>query len=173
MVGQEEKIMTADPEVIKLKRKINMQVDKIIELTEALKLERIKNNNLEDHNKKFYLPAEEHEPQLMGSDNYMKVLRCLSSFFSILKKIIEKEEFITYKNYSKNSALYCKVEKTLFDNYLDQYPDIEKKLFFNFCVDFSLMKSEERKYIWNDGTIRIYFINKNLVNIVKGEYNAE
>ena len=162
-----------EQELFVLKRKCNLQVDKINELQQLLEQERKKITILESQIKKYGISEESNDVYNFNLKNVLII--CLDSFFRTLQKVVDNNEFIAYKNYTKNSVRYCKVEKTIFDNYLDADPDIninvDKKTFFNICVDFELLKADEcRKYIWNDNQVRIYFINKTLVNILNGDY---
>jgi hypothetical protein len=175
MVGQENVITIEKQEndpVYLLKMKCNLQVDKIHELQDLLDKERKKNILLEDEIKKYEQPTVNNFDSFDMENEFVVYMNFL---FRILKKIIENNEFIAYKNYTKNSARYCKVEKNIFESYLDEDPNIDKKTFFNFCVDFALLKADEnRKCIWNDNqdsqSVRIYFISKALINILNGDY---
>lgn len=164
---------SAAKEITKLKIKCNMQLERINELNNIVK-DRDDSINLLN----TQLKAQEIFNEIEPGDQIAEAFQCLNYFIKILKKIIVNDQFIAYKNYTKNSARFCKVEKTIFDDYLDSY-NIDKKIFWNYCIDFALVKAEEnRKYIWNDTqdnqAIRIYFISKYLINIINGEYqNAE
>lgn len=136
-----------------LKIKCNLQIDELEELSRLLEQERKKNEELKKGK---------------GINKGNELLNCINSFCEIVNKIIAEDQFIAYKNYTKNSARFCKVEKTIFEGYVDADPNINKKLFYDLCIDFALLKSDEnRKCIWNDNPVRIYFINKVLVDLLK------
>lgn len=169
----------ADP-LYRLKVKCNLQVEKIEELQHQLNEEREKNRHLQGDNsalkneiKKIHQGAGQSLNTVTSADNVLFI--CINTFFNILKKITENNDFIVYKNFTKNSARYNKVEKSIFDNYLDEDPAIDnlfdKKTFFNICVDFAFLKADDnRKYIWNDNQVRIYFVSKTLINVLNGDY---
>lgn len=177
-------------EVIKnLKIKCNLQLDKIeelqVNLNKKIQEAEILRQQLKKEQEQKYLLDEQLSKTIQDDNNFQSydikndAMNSLNSFCRILKKIMDRNEFITYKNESKNSRRYCKVEKSVFDAYLDQEPSItEKSIFFNLCIDLSLLKSDEtRKYIFNDTKdnqqLRIYFISKYIINVLSGEYRND
>lgn len=160
--------------VLKLKKKINLQIDKLQEFEKNLK----KKEEELAHTKQEVIRLQEllNETEQRGAavkvirGNNSTILNFTETFCNIISKIIANNEIIPFKNYTKNSARYCKVDRTIFDQYMEQEPGLEKKAFINFCVDFGYFKTDEgRKYVFNDNQIRIYFINKSLITMLEGD----
>lgn len=107
----------------------------------------------------------EQELERFNSDFFI----FLDGLGQILKEIQKNNEIIPYKNYSKNSNKYYKVEKIIFEDYIEN-AGFDKKIFIDMCISFSFIKSDEKRYIWSDiqgdQTIRVYMINKLLFKLI-------
>ncbi len=166
--------MQLENNVKTLKKKVNMQLDRILEVEKLLKE---KEDELIQTRKditelKENLKGEntEHRGASVVWGNDSLILNFTGSFCNIISKLIKNNEFIPYKNYTKNSARYSKVEKAIFDQYMEEEPGIDKKTFINWCVELGYFKSDEsKKYVFNDNQVRIYFINKFFITILKGD----
>lgn len=157
-----------------LKTKCNLQLEKLQEMNNELLREKEKNRKLEQEIAELKMKkvndissSQEQEKE----ENELAVF--INSCCRIIRRIQEENMFIPYKNYTKNSARYCKVEKNLFDSYLEEDLQADKNTFFDYCIDFAIIKSDDkRKYVWSDNQdkpIRIYFINKTLVKMLSGD----
>lgn len=151
-----------------LKVKVNRQVDKIEELNEEIIKKDEEIRYLQEVNRSLSEGAAVQN--YIADDNEM--LKVIKDISFVVTRLTKDNAFIAYKNYSKNSLRYCKVEKVIFDSYMDNYVSMERKAFLNKCVEIGFIKSNESgKFVFNDNQMRIYFLNKAMVTLISGEKN--
>lgn len=166
-------IKSDEEEIIRLKKKCNALIQKI---------------NAQDQEKKeleqqLHQAYERIELLLRENATFQKnnqkiieendITNFINSFSQIIRKAYADNSFIPYKNYSKNSSKYLKIEKDIFDEYIKQLDGTDIQFFFECCVDLNFLKADEnRKYIFSDTkdkkNIRIYFVNKALAEKFNG-----
>lgn len=167
-----------DSEINRLKTKINMQIDRMTELDkensqlkdecETLKNENLKlRGELETVSKKIRIFEDSARAEAHATNVNKDILEFYTIFFEIVKKIHKKGEFIPYKNTTKYSASYCKVERSVFEGYIKDFVNEKCPEFIDMCCKFLCIKSEtDGKCVFNNDKIRVYFINRQLVNAI-------
>lgn len=157
-------------EINRLKIKCNAQVDKMISLQKSL--EALQNKALEK--KDFIKNIDDFQEN--NFNNFIKNMKIIYNVFVDIQKL---SIYIPYKNVSKNSLEYYKLEKTIFDAILTNFTnedDVQELI--QFMSDFGLLKTEKSgKYIYcdtQDGmSIKIYLVKKNQVDYVCNLCNLE
>lgn len=164
LIGNEE----MEKVILQLKVKANRQLDKIDELKKELDKKDDKIRSLEDQISKLADRSLDVVPMLEENE----LIELMKELSFVINKVVKDNAFIPYKNYTKNSLRYCKVEKTIFDNYMDKYVSMDRKLFLQRCVDIGFIKvNDDGKFVFNDNQIRIYFFSKAMIKLISGEQN--
>ncbi|SFS07971.1 hypothetical protein [Anaeromicropila populeti] len=164
-----------------LKKKINLLIDKVMEhentiselksinnslLEEKKTLEKKIQNcvpNQEKENEKFYVNSTENEVYLF-----------IQEFNKIIKKAVQDNAFIPYSYDTKNSHYFYKIEKDVFDQYVQELSVLGEQNFMNYCIGFLFIKSERNgRCTYNNNKIRVYFLNKKLIDVIAPELPAQ
>ena len=164
MEGSEEK---------KLKMKINLLIDKLEERDrEKVQLENtvktLENENLQLTQKLETVLKEDKEEESPGGSQSQieRIMKFYTTFYKIVRVIHQNGQFIAYKNETKYSCFYCKVERGCFEQEIKN-AGAELGSFLELCKVLQCIKSEQGgKCVYNNDKIRVYFINRALVNMI-------
>lgn len=162
-----------EQEIVRLKKKVNMQVERLLELENEKKLlknecETLKNERLEliDKLETVSKKISELENSAGAEAQYDEIIKFYTLFFEIVKKIHRNNEFIPYKNITKYSASFYKVERRVFEGYINDCVE-DGQAFIERCCQLLCIKSElDGRCVYNNDKIRVYFLNRQLVNVV-------
>lgn len=158
-------------EINTLRKKCNLQVEKILSLESEKKELENSNVELRKENKELKDKLE----HLKDCENFerdsLEEKSELMEFFKnclvLMENLKEDAVFIPYKNQSKNSSQYYKIEKETFERYIRELPGVDFKKFVKQCVQLSFFKREAGgNYIFKNSKQRVYFLSKGLVDAV-------
>ena len=91
----------------------------------------------------------------------LAIARFFEDFGEIVKKIHQNGEFIPYKNATKYSGSFCKVERNVFEGYVAEIAGAEQPDFISKCCTFGCLKSESGgKCVYNNDRIRVYYLSR-------------
>lgn len=164
-------------EVLNLKKKCNLQLNKILELEEKIKNLEAMVAEREGHISQLEAQMEKTVGVLQAKGDAieeatgakMELFLFLETFFLVVQKILEDGAFIPYKNFTKNSASYCKIAKEIFEDYVRELSPIDLRSFLDYCIDLHFLKAEaDRKCTYNNDKIRVYFVSRTLVRSLGG-----
>ncbi len=167
--------MKLEPEVQRLKCKVNKQIDALLKKDEEIDLLKNHMKSLETENLRLKEEQRSASEQIevkvdsaVSESMNQELYNFFSDFCELVRKIYKNGKFIPYKNVTKYSNSFCKVERNTFEAYVKEVagdaPD-----FINKCADFLCIKSEAGKCVFNNDKLRIYFLNRKLVNAVLGD----
>ena len=165
-----------DSEVKRLKTKVNIQVDALIQKDKEIELLKKQIESLETANlklkeeqgsasKQVEVKIDSAAAELMNQELY----NFFNKFCELVRKIHENGKFIPYKNVTKYSNNFCKVERNTFEGYVNEIAGDTAPDFIKNCMDFLCIKSEAGKCVFNNDKLRIYFLNRKLVDAILSE----
>ncbi len=86
-------------------------------------------------------------------------------FAKVVQKMVENNEFYTYKNYSSLDRKYRKVEKKIFDKYISDDANYDNREFYELAIDYLLIRQDGKRFAFpNDGKQFIYINRKAMEN---------
>lgn len=158
----------------RLKLKINRLIDTLEEKDKKIAELEVKVNTLETECSEQIGKVEQESKKVSSEEDaagaaaaHSEIAVFFEQFGQIVKKIHTNGQFIPYKNTTKYSQDYCKVERNTFEGYVDEIVP-EAKEFLEKCKGFLCFKSENGKCVFNNDRIRVYFLNRQLINIMLG-----
>lgn len=164
-----------DSEVNRLKAKVNMQIDALLEKDQEI--ENLK-KQLETLKLASVSKKEEQEDVLKQSSSNIdsartesmkpEIFNFFNKFCIVVKKLHETDKFIPYKNTTKYSNSFFKVAKSVFEAYVNEVAGETAPDFFQMSMDFLCIKSEAGKAVYNNDRLRVYYLNKKLVLAILG-----
>lgn len=165
-------------EIERLKTKVNKQVDALIRKDEEIKLlknqiESFKTVDLklkeeqESASKQVEVKVSSADAEPMNQELYV----FFKNFCELIRKIHKNGKFIPYKNTTKYSNHFCKVERGTFESYVNEITSEPE--FIEKCKNFLCIKSEGGKCVFNNDKLRIYFLNRKLVDAILYDAAAE
>lgn len=166
-----------EQEIVRLKKKVNMQVERLLELEDEKRLlknecETLKNerleliDKLETVSKKISELENSAWAEAQTEHSYDEIIKFYTLFFKVVEKIHKNNEFIPYKNTTKYSASFYKVERRVFEGYINDCVE-DGQAFIERCCQLLCIKSElDGRCVYNNDKIRVYFLNRQLVNVV-------
>lgn len=164
-------------ENMNLKRKCNLQLDKIFELEEQIKeLKKIQINSTEVQNVSEELETNLSSPMENKEDedsfpckiDRSKQLENYSIALCNIMNDLQEEIFIPYKKTCQNSREYKKIQKEEFEKIILRFIDnLELKDFLEYMTSMGIIKCDGNKNIFpdkNDGkTLKVYLISKSSI----------
>lgn len=144
-----------DKEIVVLKKKCNAQLDKIIELEAAVKERESQISQMAEE-----ITVLKDNKSILEPSHNDKVFNFIEAFKKVIEHAQMEHAFITYSNRSKYSECYLKIEKEKFENYVNDFTDMEIKTFLDYAACFSFLKSEGKKCVYTSDKIRIYYISR-------------
>lgn len=150
-------------EMERLKKKCNLQVDKIIELEKQKK-------ELEQQ-----LQDISQVNEMKMNDEQNKNSDFIKKWMYLVKKLYDEGLFIEYKNITKNAKLYVRAERSSVENIISTIFNSceQEKEFYEFITKMQFCRCDEGKYKFcdciNGKTIQVYMIRKTVVELSVGE----
>lgn len=154
-----------------LRKKCNLQVEKILQLEKEKSEWESQRISLQKEIKVLQGKLQNFENSVITEQEALEekseVMIFFQNFLRLIQKLKENDVFIPYKNQSKNSSQYYKIEKEVFDQYIQEFSDLDRKQFIQFCSRLSFFKKESGgNYIFNNNTQRVYFLSKCMVDVL-------
>ena len=155
-----------------LKEKINRLIDEIEKLSKDISERKALRQSLEEEIKMLRFRESSLGAKTIdfGNAEQSDMLAFMGDFCVIAKKIFEEKTFIPYSYATQNSEFFYKIEKSVFDNYIDMYARMDIKTFLNYCIALAIIKSEEnRKCTYNSGKITVYYVSRMFMEAAAGK----
>ena len=140
--------------------------DKIGELEEQISRKKALTEQLKAELEK--LKAEARKDEERGNMGENKLNLFMKDVGVVFQAIVEEEAFIKAKYTTQSSQMYYKIEKDVFEGYIRRLAGLEVKDFVEFCKKLFFIKVENNKCTFPSGKTRVYFLNKGVVDELKG-----
>lgn len=85
----------------------------------------------------------------------------------VLGAIRDEGAFMTPKYATQSSQNYYKVEKSIFESYINRLSELTTTEFIAYCRQFSILREEDNKILFSSGKVRAYFIPKKIIDEMK------
>lgn len=118
-------------------------------------------NGLEDDLKRLkgeMQAAGQEEPAQSRFNLFMRDI-CI-----VTEAIVSEGAFMQAKYTTQSSQMYYRVEKEIFEGYIERLSELSVKEFLEFCKKLSFVKLENGKCVFPSGRKRVYFLNKGIVD---------
>lgn len=155
----------------KLKKKINLLIDRVQELDNEVSEKNARKNLLQEEIRMLEMQVNQQAPQISldTEDGQSEVFFFLQDFCKVARRILSNEDYIKYTYETKNSPFYYKIEQSVFENYICEFAKTDLKTFLDYCVDFALIKAEKnRKRVYASAEIRVYYVSRKFMDAAKG-----
>lgn len=110
------------------------------------------------------LPEAEREPKYTAE----RLCRFIKDLCIVFQKVMEEGQYLPTKYATRTATLYYKVEKEVLDQYICEFTSLPLMEFLDFCSWLSVLKSEGGKIVFTSGRKRVYFLNRKIVDRVRG-----
>lgn len=107
-----------------------------------------------------------YKPELPGQ-TMDRLYRFMKDVCTVTSRILAEEAYIPSRYITQTSSQYYKVEKEVFERYIRDYSDIPVNDFIETCAKFSFIRTENCRYVFTSGRLRIYMVSKSIMDEVK------
>lgn len=154
-----------------VKQKINSLIDEIEKISRDISERKARRQSLEEEIKMLHFREKSLEEKTITFEDTEKsnMMVFMRDFCVIAKRILDEKTYIPYSYATQNSDFFYKLERSVFENYIEEYSGMDIKTFLNYCVKLAIVKSEEnKKCIYVSGKITVYYISKVFLDAAAG-----
>lgn len=159
-------------ETQKLKTKINKLIDEVNQLDEDILKKKELLKALKEEIKMLQIRENVSGAEAFDLKDQDKneMMEFMSDFCLIAKIIFEKKDYIPYSYTTQNSEYFYKIEKSVLDDYIDNYAKTDIKTFLNYCILLALIKSEpNKKCTYSSGKVTVYYVSRVFMEAAAGK----